>query len=319
VTGRFWLQTKARKVEVAVRRLSPICIHVLAVTLLALAGCGGGADPGASSCQPQCDDRVCGDDGCGGVCGTCAQDESCDAGACLPATPDECEASCDDLEYACGEHCGVACGTCADDERCVDHACVCAPSCTVATCGQDDGCGGTCAECPRDVSCADCPLTLSAVDREVVDDAVRTVTVALDFAPSAQSPLPGMADLRLLVDGDATLTQVATGQALIASDKTLAADPQTGKPYRVMSDGTLQLLVLSTTNDEPIPAGRWLFLTFRLGDAYGPADPPVAFRLGLVEREAIFAPPPADAALWGSHFGTPLVVWSDDVEVNHAP
>jgi hypothetical protein len=32
-----------------------------------------------AACAPQCQDRVCGDDGCGGACGACPADESCDS------------------------------------------------------------------------------------------------------------------------------------------------------------------------------------------------------------------------------------------------
>ena len=35
-------------------------------------------------CQAQCEDKVCGDDGCGDVCGTCGEDLQCIEGACLP-------------------------------------------------------------------------------------------------------------------------------------------------------------------------------------------------------------------------------------------
>ncbi len=35
-----------------------------------------------SACVPECEGRLCGDDGCGGVCGTCGFNEGCDDGAC---------------------------------------------------------------------------------------------------------------------------------------------------------------------------------------------------------------------------------------------
>ena len=35
-------------------------------------------------CQPQCTDKQCGDDGCAETCGTCANDEPCEQGQCLP-------------------------------------------------------------------------------------------------------------------------------------------------------------------------------------------------------------------------------------------
>ncbi|MDP6946983.1 MAG: hypothetical protein QF464_22730, partial [Myxococcota bacterium] len=39
----------------------------------------GGAvgDDAVESCEPTCGDRVCGQDGCGGVCGTCDADAMC--------------------------------------------------------------------------------------------------------------------------------------------------------------------------------------------------------------------------------------------------
>src|SRR5207247_589117 len=44
-------------------------------------------DTCANTCRPRCDDAVCGDDGCGGVCGICALDRQCVAGACVPLPP----------------------------------------------------------------------------------------------------------------------------------------------------------------------------------------------------------------------------------------
>jgi len=308
------------------RFLSPLRAATLLAWLTAQAlGAPACGEDGASrppACAPQCLDRACGDDGCGGSCGACDDGATCsDAGQCVAtAPPDDCAKSCDELGYVCGDHCGTTCGTCAGaQDACVDHACVCPPSCGVDSCEQPDGCGASCADCPRDVSCTDCPMALRVVDRKVVAGAVREVTVALDFQPADGAPLPGLADLRFRLRGDAELTQVATGEALLAAHKGFADDPETGRPFRVMGDGTLQLLVLSTASNDPIPAGRWLFLTFRLGAPYGALEHAFAFELALVEREAIFAPPPADAALWGATLGTPLVVWTDDVEVNDVP
>jgi hypothetical protein len=52
-------------------------------------GTAGGSAPNGTPkqcCVPQCDGRACGDDGCGGLCGTCAFNEVCDptAGQCYP-------------------------------------------------------------------------------------------------------------------------------------------------------------------------------------------------------------------------------------------
>ena len=64
---------------------------------------------GLAVCECDCTDKACGDNGCGGTCGTCADDELC--------TEDN--------------QCGVP---------------QCTPNCEGATCG-DDGCGGSCGSC----------------------------------------------------------------------------------------------------------------------------------------------------------------------------
>jgi hypothetical protein len=37
-------------------------------------------------CAPSCGGRACGDDGCGGSCGSCGAAQSCEAGECVAAT-----------------------------------------------------------------------------------------------------------------------------------------------------------------------------------------------------------------------------------------
>ncbi len=71
--------------------------------------CAGGQVCGKGACLvdcvPDCTDKACGDNGCGGICGACGQGESCLDGACVTG---------------------------------------CVPSCAGKACG-DDGCGGSCA------------------------------------------------------------------------------------------------------------------------------------------------------------------------------
>lgn len=56
--------------------------------------------PVCGTCQPSCDGKSCGPDGCGGVCGTCSTGSTCNAqGACVSG-----------------------CGTCASDHFCVSAA-----------------------------------------------------------------------------------------------------------------------------------------------------------------------------------------------------
>jgi hypothetical protein len=108
-------------------------------------------EPDASpACEPDCDRRQCGDDGCGGSCGTCPAGTACaPAGICV-CVP-ECGA-----RTCGGDGCGASCGTCAADETCDDGTCRrnCMPDCRGRQCGED-GCGGSCGSCAADRACND--------------------------------------------------------------------------------------------------------------------------------------------------------------------
>ncbi len=104
-------------------------------------------------CAPQCGDKECGDDGCGGSCGECVAPESCEGSVCV------CVPACEGKE--CGDDsCGGSCGPCGVDQTCEAGLCVgegdtggmCAPQCDGKECG-DDSCGGSCGECGGDRSC----------------------------------------------------------------------------------------------------------------------------------------------------------------------
>jgi len=102
-------------------------------------------------CLPDCDGKECGDDGCGGVCGTCpGADDVCEEGKCNPP----CEPDCDGKE--CGDDgCGGVCGTCPEAAKiCEEGKCKapCEPDCDGKQCG-DDGCGGECGECGPGTVC----------------------------------------------------------------------------------------------------------------------------------------------------------------------
>ena len=102
-----------------------------------------GLRPVRTLCVPSCDARNCGDDGCGGTCGTC------DDG--LPCTLDECRAdgTCGHTALADGVACGT--GTCADLVWTSSGTCV-AGACTAA--GRqvdcDDGLACTTDSCDAD-------------------------------------------------------------------------------------------------------------------------------------------------------------------------
>lgn len=97
-------------------------------------------------CVPDCTGRECGDDGCGGTCGTCQPcPEACDASG-------VCQSTCGNnvCEPSCGENCDTCpdCGCISPCERCVNGICV---DVCGACCFEDEGCidnvtSETCAE-----------------------------------------------------------------------------------------------------------------------------------------------------------------------------
>ena len=106
---------------------------------------GGGQGTDASSCQPTCASKVCGDNGCGGSCGTCGSTSPhCVAGLCKT----ECTPTC--TGKACGDNgCGGSCGSCLGGKNCSGGQCV-----------TGGGCGdGKCDSAENEVTCpADCKV-----------------------------------------------------------------------------------------------------------------------------------------------------------------
>ncbi|MBM4372705.1 MAG: hypothetical protein FJ098_13675 [Deltaproteobacteria bacterium] len=108
-----------------------------------------------ADCTPACDGRACGDDGCGGSCGTCEDGWYCWEGSCRYGL---CEPDC--AGRACGDDgCGGSCGTCQWPEACGDAGvCTCPGWCPppregVTACGPD-GCGGSCGTCAEGELCS---------------------------------------------------------------------------------------------------------------------------------------------------------------------
>jgi hypothetical protein len=95
-------------------------------------------------CVPDCSGKLCGDDGCGGVCGLCDQGQECAAGVC-------CTPAC--LDIHCGDNgCGGLCGLCLEGQICTFEGMCCSPHCEGKTCGSD-GCGGDCGTCGEGALC----------------------------------------------------------------------------------------------------------------------------------------------------------------------
>ncbi|MEC8023958.1 MAG: lamin tail domain-containing protein [Myxococcota bacterium] len=104
----------------------------------------------SSQCQPDCAGKVCGDDGCGGSCGTCTLGSQC-----LPAGTCEAIGCQSDIDCPVGAGCNLATATCG-----------CVPQCSGKQCG-DDGCGGSCGECPNGGLCSVdglCPQPIDCAD-----------------------------------------------------------------------------------------------------------------------------------------------------------
>jgi hypothetical protein len=120
-------------------------------------GNGGGSYPG---CIPDCFLSDCGDDGCGGSCGTCAADEECFAGYCFSSgwgdgggfgcTPDCTGRTCGD------DGCGGSCGMCGYGQECDQSTGLCMASCIRQCAGKNcgpDACGSTCGACTGGLTC----------------------------------------------------------------------------------------------------------------------------------------------------------------------
>ena len=157
-----------------------------------LYGCGYGescsSDGTCEPCVPSCDGKHCGDDGCGGDCGTCAEDQYCaletfscqhdpcadmdSSDCCMGNQWHKCETGVGPVLYDdCGEDgnvCGISlyygdpelrCGALEDwisplvADPPYKVACpACVPSCPDTECGHD-GCGGQCGSCPAGKAC----------------------------------------------------------------------------------------------------------------------------------------------------------------------
>ncbi len=107
------------------------------------------------SCEPKCEDRVCGPDPvCKESCGTCEAGHSCDSnGQCQQ---DGCEKVCGDRVCGPDPVCGQSCGGCDAPYECNDAGqCECEPNCEGLDCGPDPKCGQSCGGCDAPYECND--------------------------------------------------------------------------------------------------------------------------------------------------------------------
>ena len=117
----------------------------------------GGMDDGDAdqdgACEPDCAGRVCGDDGCGGTCGSCTGEQTCEQGQCVCASHASQACHQGDVWWfdGCGdaEEVAVPC-----DYGCTNGSCDdCQPDCSGRECGPDPICGTSCGTCGENASC----------------------------------------------------------------------------------------------------------------------------------------------------------------------
>jgi hypothetical protein len=96
-------------------------------------------------CWPDCEAKTCGEDGCGGICGLCGDDEVCHQHGC-------CAPSCE--ERVCGyDGCGGTCGDCSEGTVCKDGVCQCDQVCGAKECGASGCYERNCGHCPSEQVC----------------------------------------------------------------------------------------------------------------------------------------------------------------------
>ena len=127
-------------------------------------------EDGEAPCTPSCGGKNCGDDGCGGSCGTCPGGQTCSSGVCTGGGGDACggvteKGTCEGntLKYCAGGQlktfdCTTYSKVCGYDASfdwydCVEDTTSCTPDCSGKSCG-DDGCGGSCGSCPSGQTCS---------------------------------------------------------------------------------------------------------------------------------------------------------------------
>ena len=105
----------------------------------------------SGSCTPNCTGKVCGDDGCGGSCGTCPSGQACNSsGQCGGCTPN-CSGK------VCGsDGCGGSCGNCPSGQTCnASGQCGGTNSCTHPICSTGVKLVSGCDPCVTEICAAD--------------------------------------------------------------------------------------------------------------------------------------------------------------------
>ena len=168
----------------------------------------GCADGACLPCVPDCEGRVCGDDGCTGSCGGCPADEVCTlAGSCI----------------------------------------TCVPQCDGVTCG-DNSCGGTCGACDAPLACDDGQCVALVTGRflreRIIPNAALSQLAPPDIAPVEGVPVIVSAGTEVLATGETEadgsfaipLAAAPAGPVTVTLAASLAGAD--GVPYLTIADAT---------------------------------------------------------------------------------
>ncbi|MGB0590689.1 MAG: fasciclin domain-containing protein [Myxococcota bacterium] len=133
-------------------------------------------------------DAQCGDDGCGGSCGTCNQATSCNDWQVCECTPTPATICVNNASWAV-DSCGnpyeliTTCPFGCDGGVCSG----CAPACGNSECGSD-GCGGSCGACTGGEVCNIAPLIGNQCVCALTDEVVCGANNGLHYADSCGNP-----------------------------------------------------------------------------------------------------------------------------------
>jgi hypothetical protein len=194
-----------------------------------------------------CRTNNCGDDGCGGSCGTCTGANTCISGICgtiaAPPADNSCKNRCGGSAPS-GCFCDANCATRGD--CCADKATACCVAqCANKTCGSD-GCGGTCGACGANSTCSlttancvpDAPTNLVYPTNPAVYFATVPITNNVPSigggAVATWGVSPNLPNGLLLSPSTGVISGTPTG-VVAAANYTVTASNVTGMTTRVVN------------------------------------------------------------------------------------
>jgi hypothetical protein len=218
----------------------------LCVSLLMMVAACSPSGASQGKCQPDCAEKSCGDDGCGGSCGSCddgieCTNDSCSKGTCLhvvqevyceisgacapsgTVNPSNSCQSCQPANAKAGWSAlddGISCGL---GKVCHDGSCCdAAANCVGKECGSDS-CGGTCGDCPPEGTCVKglcdvpCHECTEGTIRCVGEDQWAACTLVDDcwVWPAAMTPCPPSQQCVCLTTADGESCQPVAGEECV--------------------------------------------------------------------------------------------------------